>query len=181
MSMCTLNKEKQLKNTGRKVAVYGVLVATALILSYLESLIPAFFAVPGMKLGLTNLVVLVALYLINWQSAAVINVVRVILVGILFGNIYSLAYSLAGALLSGIGMILLKKSGLFKMVTVSIAGGVLHNIGQILVAVLVLHTVSVAWYVLILWVSGIVAGAVIGIIGALLCRRLEKPVKKLLG
>ena len=169
-----------MKITGKKVALYGILIALALVLSYLESLIPAFFAVPGMKLGLTNLVVLLALYLINWQSAVIVNILRVILVGILFGNIYSLAYSIAGALLSALGMILLKKSGKFKMVTVSIAGGVLHNIGQILVAMFVLHTVSVAWYVLVLWFTGIAAGAVIGIIGSLLVKRLEKPIRKLL-
>jgi len=169
-----------MKKSGKKVALYGVLIALAMVLSYLESLIPAFFAVPGMKLGLTNLVILLALYLINWQSAMVINVIRVILAGILFGNIYSLAYSIAGALLSGAGMILLKKTGKFRIITVSIAGGVLHNIGQILVAVLVLHTVSVAWYILILWFTGIAAGAVIGIIGGLLCSRLKVPFQRLM-
>lgn len=169
-----------MKNAGKRVAVYGVLIALALILSYLESLIPAFFAVPGMKIGLTNLVVILALYLIDWPSAVIINILRVILVGILFGNVYSLIYSLAGAILSGAGMIILKKTGKFRMLTVSIAGGVLHNIGQILVAVLILNTVKVAWYVLILWFSGIAAGAVIGIISSILCKRLEGPVRKFL-
>lgn len=169
-----------MQSIAKRTALYGVLIAVAIVLSYLESLIPAFFAVPGMKLGLTNLVVICALYLLNWQSAIVINIIRVILVGILFGNIYSLAYSIAGAVLSGAGMILLKKTGIFKVITVSIAGGVLHNVGQILIAMFVLHTVSIAWYVLILWFTGIAAGAVIGFIGGILCKRLKAPVKKLL-
>lgn len=169
-----------LNKAGKTVALYGVLIALALVLSYLESLIPAFFAIPGMKIGLTNIVVILALYLIDWKCAVVINVLRVILVGLLFGNIYSLIYSLAGAVLSGVGMILLKKTGKFRMITVSIAGGVLHNVGQIIVAVLVLNTYYVAWYFLVLWFTGIAAGAVIGIIGSLICGRLEGPVRKLL-
>ena len=168
------------KNIGKTTALYAILVALALILSYLESLIPAFFAVPGMKIGLTNLVVLMALYLLNWQSAVFINIVRVILAGILFGNIYSLAYSLAGAILSGIGMILMKKSGKFRMITVSIVGGILHNVGQILVAVFVFQTLYIAWYILILWFAGIAAGAVVGILGTIICKRLEGPVRKIL-
>ena len=96
-----------------------------------------------------------------------------LLVGLLFGNAISLLYSLAGAFLSWIVMILLKRTGKFSIVTVSIAGGVFHNIGQILVAMLIFRTVSVAWYLLLLWFSGIVAGAVIGIISGLLCKRLK--------
>ena len=170
-----------MKNAGRKAALYGMLVAAALVLGYLESLVPAFFAVPGMKLGLANLVFMVVLYLIGWKSAIVINLIRVVLVGILFGNVYSLAYSLAGALLSGAVMILLKKTGKFSMVTVSIAGGVMHNVGQILVAVFLLNTVSIAWYLLVLWFTGIAAGAVIGLIGSFLVKRLKVPVKRFMG
>ena len=157
----------------KKIVTYGILIAVALVLSYLESLIPPFFAVPGMKLGLTNLVVLIALYLMGTGSALLINILRVLLVGLLFGNLISLLYSVAGALLSWIVMLLLKRTGKFSIVTVSIAGGVFHNIGQILVAMLILRTVSIAWYLLALWVSGIVAGAVIGIIGGLVCKRLK--------
>jgi len=162
----------------RKIVTYGILIAAAFVLSYLESLIPPLVAVYGMKLGLTNLVVLVALYLIGTKSALVINIIRVLLVGLLFGNIISLAYSLAGAVLSWVVMILLKKSGKFGMVTVSIAGGVFHNIGQILVAMLIFRTVAVGWYLLILWFTGIAAGAIIGIIGGLLCKRLKGIIAK---
>ena len=159
---------------GRTIARYGLLIALALILSYAEAQLPAFFAVPGMKLGLTNLVVLLALYLMGSGSAVTINIIRIMLAALLFGNGMSLAYSAAGGLLSGGVMILLKKTGRFSVVTVSIAGGVMHNVGQILVAMVLLGTSSLAWYLLILWFTGIASGAVIGILGGLLCGRLEK-------
>jgi heptaprenyl diphosphate synthase len=133
-----------------KIARYSLLIAVALILSYVEAQIPAFFAVPGMKLGLTNLVVLVALYLMDEKSAILINLLRIVLVSVLFGNGMSLAYSVAGGLLSGLVMILLKRTGRFSIVAVSVAGGVAHNIGQILVAMVLLGTGSLAWYLLIL-------------------------------
>lgn len=158
----------------RFVAQYGLLVAIALILSYIEAQIPAFFAVPGMKLGLTNIVVLIALYQMGVRSALLINILRVLLVSLLFGNGMSLAYSLAGGLLSWAVMVGLKKTGRFHMVTISIAGGVAHNIGQILVAMLILGTTALAWYLLVLWFTGLASGAVIGVIGGELCRRWEK-------
>ncbi len=156
------------------VAQYGLLVALALILSYAEAQIPAFFAVPGMKLGLTNLVVLVALYRMGTKSALLINLVRIVLVAVLFGNGMSLAYSLAGGLLSGLVMILLKRTGKVHIFAVSVAGGIAHNVGQILVAMALLETTALAWYLLVLWFTGLVSGAVIGLVGGELCRRLEK-------
>ena len=165
----------------KTIVLYGLLVAVAFILSYVESLVPAFFAVPGMKLGLSNLVVIVALYLIGWKSAAAINLVRIVLAAILFGNLMSLAYSFAGALLSLTLMIILKKTGKFSTVVISIAGGVCHNIGQIIVAMIVLNTKAIGWYLLILWFTGVAAGAVIGIIGAILIKRLKPVFDKGLG
>ena len=160
----------------KTVALYGILTAVALVLSWLEAQIPAFFAVPGMKLGLTNIVVLVALYCMDVKSALIINVVRILLVSFLFGNGVSLLYSLAGGVLSTVVMILLKKTGKLKIVTVSIAGGICHNIGQILVAMALLQTANLAWYLLVLWFAGLAAGAVIGIIGGMLCERLKKVI-----
>ena len=160
----------------KKIALYGVLVAVALILSYVESLIPAFYAVPGMKLGLTNVVVVFALYFLGNKSAMAINLIRILLVSLLFGNFMGLAYSLVGGMLSTIVMILLKRTGKFKIVTVSIVGGVVHNLGQVLVAVVLLQTTSLAYYFLILWFAGIAAGFVIGIISALLVKRLQKII-----
>ncbi|MDO4489490.1 MAG: Gx transporter family protein [Lachnospiraceae bacterium] len=159
--------------TGR-VAEYGLLIALAMILSYVEAQIPAFFTVPGMKLGLTNIVVLFALYRISYKSAFFINLLRILLVAMLFGNGMSLAYSLAGGMLSTLVMMLLKRWGHFRIVTVSIAGGICHNIGQILVAVLLLQTTALAWYLLVLWFSGLASGLVIGLVGGELVKRLGK-------
>lgn len=157
----------------RMVAQYGLLVALALIFSYIEAQVPAFFAVPGMKLGLTNVVVLFALYRMGSKSAVVANLLRIFLVSVLFGNGMSLAYSLAGGLLSGLVMILLKKTGKFRIVTVSVAGGIAHNIGQVLMAMVLLETTALAWYLLVLWFTGLGSGLVIGLLGGELCRRLE--------
>ena len=154
------------------VAGYGILIALALVLSYVESRIPAFFAVPGMKLGITNLLVIFALYRMGEKQAVFVNLLRVLLVSLLFGNAMSLSYSLAGAVLSGLVMILLKKTGRFSMVTVSIAGGIAHNVGQILMAMWMLGTGAILWYLAALWFSGIVAGTVIGIVGAQLVKRI---------
>ncbi len=160
--------------TTRKIAQYGMMVALALIMSYIEAQIPAFVAVPGMKLGLTNIVVVAALYLLGTKSAMFINIVRIFLVSLLFGNTMSLAFSLVGGMLSTIIMIFLKKSDKFSTVGVSAAGGITHNIGQILVAVFLLNTNAIAWYLPILWISGIFSGIVIGIIAGIVTSRLAK-------
>lgn len=157
----------------RMVAQYGLFIALALILSYVEAQVPAFFAVPGMKLGLTNVVVLFALYRMGSRSAVVVNFLRILLVSVLFGNGMSLAYSVAGGLLSGLVMILLKKTGKFRIVTVSVAGGIAHNIGQVLAAMVLLGTTTLAWYLLVLWFTGLGSGFIIGLLGGELCRRLE--------
>jgi heptaprenyl diphosphate synthase len=160
-------------NQTKKVTQYGLLIALALILSYVEAQLPVFFAVPGMKLGLTNVVVLFALYSMGERSAVTVNLLRIFLVSLLFGNGMSLAYSISGGLLSGLVMILLKKTGQFRMVTVSVAGGVAHNVGQILAAMALLRTTMVGWYLLVLWFTGIGSGLIIGILGGELCRRLN--------
>ena len=157
---------------GKHVARYGLLIALALILSYLESLVPAFFAVPGMKLGLTNLVVLVALYRMGNRAALSINLLRILLVALLFGNAYALAYSLAGGLLSGAVMIGLKRAGRFGMLGVSVAGGLAHNLGQILAAMALMETWQLVSYLPVLWISGMIAGLVIGLLGYEITRRL---------
>lgn len=163
----------------KKLAQYALLTALALILSFVESQIPAFFAVPGMKLGLTNLVVLIALYLMGDGAALGINLLRILLVSILFGNGVSFWYSLAGGLLSGLTMILLKHTNRFSMTAVSVTGGVMHNVGQILAAMLLLQTRAIAWYLVILWFSGIAAGAVIGLLGGFVSVRLRKALKEM--
>ena len=115
-------------------------IALAMVLSFLESQIPAFVAIPGVKVGLANIAVVFALYKLGWKEAAGISLIRVLLISVLFGNFASLFYSLAGAVLSLLGMILLKHSEKFSAVAVSVAGGVLHNVGQILMACILLIT-----------------------------------------
>jgi len=162
------------KASAKTAAKYGMLIALALVFSYLEAQIPSFFPVPGMKLGLTNIIVLLSLYRMGWKSAMAVNVLRIVLVSFLFGGISAMIYSLAGGMLSTIVMILLKKTDRFRIVTVSIAGGISHNVGQIIVAVFALNTVGIAWYLTVLWFSGLASGALIGIIGAELVKRLPE-------
>ena len=161
----------------RKIARMGLLVALAMILSYVESLIPAFVAVPGVKVGLANIVVIFALYTRGPVEALTVSLLRVILSSFLFGSVLSLLYSLSGALLSLGGMIVMKKLKIFSTLVVSVTGGVLHNVGQILVACLVLETDVLLYYLPVLILSGVVTGAVIGIIGSLVIKRLENNIR----
>ena len=155
----------------------GLLVALAMILSYVESLIPAFVAVPGVKMGLANIVVVFALYTLGPLEALSISLIRVVLSSLLFGSVLSMAYSLFGAILSLVGMILLKRIKFFSTMAVSVTGGVLHNMGQILVACLVLETDVLLYYLPVLIISGTVTGAVIGIIASLVIKRLENNIR----
>lgn len=158
----------------KRMAQYALLTALAMALGWLESLIPLAGAVPpGVKLGLTNLVVIFALYRMGPRDAAAISLVRVVLVSFTFGNSYSFAYSLAGAALSLMVMTLLKRSGHFSLLGVSVAGGVSHNAAQILVAMAVLETSRLVWYLPALLVSGVAAGVCVGAAGALIVRRVR--------
>ena len=158
----------------KRIARYALLVALAMVLSWLESLIPLSVAVPGVKLGLTNLVILFALYRMNTVDAIAISLIRVLLVSITFGNAYAFAYSFAGAVLSFLIMWALKKSGKFSSVGVSVAGGVGHNLGQIIVAALVLENSGIFLYLPALMLSGTVAGVCIGAVGGIIVQRLKK-------
>ena len=155
----------------KSAARYALLTALAMVLSWLESMLPLPAAAPGMKLGLTNLVVLFALYRMGPRPAAAISLVRVLLVSMTFGNAYSFAYSLAGAAVSLAVMLALKRTGRFSILGVSIAGGVGHNLGQILVAAAVLGD-AVIWYLPVLLVSGVAAGAAIGVVGGIVTERI---------
>ncbi len=155
-----------------KVALYGILIALAMALSYLEAQIPT-VAVPGVKLGLTNVVVIFALYKMDYKSAILINMLRILLVGFMFGSAYSIIYSLAGGVLSGMVMILLKSLTKLSIITVSVVGGIAHNVGQILVAMFMLQTEAIAWYLIILWFTGIISGVLVGLLGAEITRRVK--------
>lgn len=155
-----------------KVAYFGVFTALALIFSYVETLIPINFGIPGVKLGLANLIIVIALYKMKFTDAFLLAVVRVLLSGFIFGNYFSIIYSLAGGILSLCVMGALKKTNKFSVLGVSMAGGVAHNIGQLIVAMLVVETFAVVTYVPVLLVSGLVTGLVIGIAGDEMLRRL---------
>ena len=157
----------------RKLVTMALFITAAMILSYIESLFPFFFGVPGMKLGLANLAAVFALCRMGVRDAAVISLVRVVLVSITFGNAYSFAYSFAGAALSLAVMAGLRRSGWFSILGVSAAGGVCHNLGQLLVAISVLGTARLGWYLPALAVSGTLTGAGIGLAGGLIVRRVK--------
>lgn len=156
----------------------GLLIALAMILSYIESRIPAFVAIPGIKMGLANIVVVFALYRLGAKEALLVSALRVVLSTLLFGSILSFAYSFSGALLSYVGMVALKKTKWFSTVAVSVSGGVLHNIGQILAAMVLLETSVVAYYIPFLIISGVITGVVIGIAAAVVINRLD-PKRKM--
>lgn len=155
------------------MAYFGVFTALALIFSYVETLIPINFGVWGMKLGLANLIIVIALYKMGTWEAFLLSVVRVLLSGFLFGNYFSIIYSLAGAILSLSVMAGLKRAGGFSVIGVSISGGVFHNIGQLIVAMLVVETFSVIYYVPVLLAAGLVTGLLIGIAASEMLKRLK--------
>lgn len=157
-----------------KIATYGLLIALAFILSYIETLIPLNFTIPGMKLGLANLVVIVALYGMGGKEAFTLSMLRIVLVSLSFGNLSSMAFSIAGGFLSYLAMVLFKKFKLFSMTGVSIIGGVTHNIGQIVVAIFVVENINIIYHLPILLISGAVTGTLIGIVGALILNRIKK-------
>lgn len=165
-------------NSAAKVAVYGLLLALAMVFSYVEMLIPISLGVPGVKLGLANLVTMVGLYTIGVPGTIFVNLLRIVLTGFTFGNMFSMLYSLAGAALSLFLMFLAKKSGWFSSVGVSIIGGVGHNAGQLAVAAFVVQTLGVFSYLPVLLVSGTVAGALIGLLGGIIAGRIGRWISR---
>lgn len=157
----------------RKLVTMALFITAAMMLSYIESLFPFFFGVPGMKLGLANLAVVMALYLYGWREALMVNVLRIMLTGLLFGNMFSILFSLSGALVSFICMLSARKLGL-SLYGVSMAGGVSHNAGQLLTAAYVVHTVEIGYYAPFLLATGLVTGFLIGVLGKEMLRRIPE-------
>ena len=155
-----------------RVAYFGVFTALALIFSYVESLIPIQLGIPGVKLGLANLIIVIALYKMRLSEVFLLSIVRILLSGFLFGNYFSILYSLAGGLLSLVVMALLTKTGDFSVMGISMAGGVSHNVGQLVVAMLVVETFSVGYYLPVLLVAGLVTGFLIGVAAGEMLKRL---------
>ena len=167
---------RQVKNRKNRAAVFGVFTALALIFSYVELLIPINFGIPGAKLGLANLVIVIVLYKTDWKEALLLSVVRIILAGFLFGNLFGILYSLAGGILSLAVMTLLKKTGAFSVIGVSMAGGVSHNVGQLIIAMLVVETYAVGYYLPVLLITGLITGTLIGIAGREMLKRIDRIV-----
>ena len=161
--------------SARRVALTGLLAALALIFSYVEALVPFNAGVPGIKLGLANLVPLIILYRLDARYAFAANLIRVFLAGLLFSGMFAALYSLAGSVTSFLVMYLLKKTNLFSMIGVSTAGGVFHNIGQLCVAILAVSGPQLIHYLPVLIISGMIAGIIVGIGGTILLDRI--PVK----
>ena len=161
--------------SARRVALTGLLAALALIFSYVEVLVPFNAGVPGIKLGLANLVPLIILYRLDARYAFAANLIRVFLAGLLFSGMFAALYSLAGSVTSFIVMYLLKKTRLFSVIGVSTAGGVFHNIGQLCVAILAISGPQLIHYLPVLIISGMIAGIIVGIGGTILLDRI--PVK----
>ena len=150
----------------------GMLTALAFVFSYIEALLPINLGVPGVKLGLANLVVIVALYTMGGRAAFTLSLVRIVLAGLTFGNLASMVYSLAGGMLSLLVMAAGKKAGLFSATGVSVLGGVSHNVGQILV----MENTKLVYYLPVLALSGTAAGVLVGILAAILVKRLGKVI-----
>lgn len=164
-----------MKNAAKKTAFLGLYTALALVLAYVESLLPPLSAaIPGIKMGLPNIVIIFILYRFGLKDAAIVSFVRVVAVVLLFGNMMGFAYSMAGAVMSLLGMLLLKKLDFLSVVGVSVAGGVLHNVGQILMAMFLLRTAELGYYLVVLAVTGTVSGVLIGICGSVMIKRIPE-------
>ncbi len=157
----------------KRLVLLAMLTAVAMILSYVESLLPS-VGIPGVKMGLANIAVIFALFRFGWKEAAALSLVRVVLVSLLFGSVSAMLYSLAGAVLSLAVMALLRRIDRFSTVGISVAGGVAHNAGQILMAMLILQTKQLLGYLPVLAVSGIAGGVLTGLAAALLIRRIPE-------
>ncbi len=151
----------------------GLTIALAMIMSYIEVLVPLSFAVPGIKMGLANIVIIFVLYKFGIKEAALVSLIRVILVSLLFSNVMAMWYSLAGAVLSLSVMWVLKKIDKFSVIGVSVAGGVMHNVGQIIMAIILLGAEQIALYLPVLIITGTVTGIVIGIVSGLVINRFK--------
>ena len=167
-----------IRHNTKKIAILGVVSAFAAILSYIEVLVSFGFFIPGVKLGLANLAVLIVMYIYGNKDALLVNIVRIIIVGLLFSNMFSILFSISGAMISYIVMILLKKIDIFSTIGVSVAGGVAHNVGQLFIAIFIIESHSVINYLPVLMFAGIICGLVIGIVAIIIIRYMNEILRK---
>lgn len=160
------------KSSAYKAAFIGLLGAFAIIISYIESLIPINIGIPGIKPGFANIVIVIVLYAMNIKSAAIINLIRIIIIGIMFGNILSVCFSIAGAVLSMLVMVLIKRIKGVSMIGVSVCGGVAHNLGQIAAAATITTIYSLLYYIPFLIIGGIITGIIVGIVADIIYTRV---------
>ena len=159
----------------KKITVLALFSAVAIIFSYIEAILPPIWAaIPGIKVGLSNIVTVALLYKFSLKEAAIVAFIRIIIIALLFGNVMTLIYSIAGFVLSVTIMAILKRTSLFSTVGVSIAGGVFHNLGQIIVAMILLQTKEIGYYMIVLAITGTVAGILIGIAGNFMLKYSNK-------
>ena len=163
-----------MKGKTKRLVTLSSIIAVAMILSYIESLIPTLVAVPGAKIGLSNIATVFALYTLGAKAAISVSLIRVVLSALLFGNTVSLIYSVSGAILALLFMIVFYKLGFFSSVGVSVLGGVAHNAGQIIAASVVMETGALAVYMAPLAVAGTIAGILVGICAGILVSRVSK-------
>ena len=163
-------------NITKRVALAGMLTALAMIFSYIESVIPVPIPVPGIKLGVANIAVITILYVLGVKEAIVINLLRIVLTSLLFGNVNSFLFSISGAALSLTIMIIMKKLDFFSCIGVSVCGGVMHNIGQIIAAVFIMGSEAIVFYLPVLIVSGVFTGVVIGVVSGIVAKHVRKVV-----
>ena len=168
-----MEQKKQKPFGVKRLAFLAILLALALILSYVEVLIPFSFGIPGIKLGLPNALILLALYLLGGRDAFFLSITRIVLSALLFGSFFSFLYSLAGGMLSLLVMTFLKKTDRFHLITVSICGGVTHNLGQLIIAAIVISNLKIFYYLPVLLLAGFLTGGLIGIISRELVLRLS--------
>jgi hypothetical protein len=165
----------------KKLALYGMLIALAMILSYIESLIPVLIPIPGIKLGLANLVVIICLYTLGGRAAIFVSIIRIFLIAFTFGNVAALMFAISGASLSLVCMLIAIKLDKFSTGGISIIGGISHNIGQILVAVIILKNALIFSYLPYLMIAGIVTGLLIGILASLIINRIKPEIDRVEG
>lgn len=166
------------KIMAKKTALLGMLVALAFVLSYIETLIPVNLGIPGAKLGLANLVVMVALYTLGTKEAFGLSMVRILLTGLTFSSMAAMLYSFAGGLLSFAVMALMKKTKKLSVTGVSVLGGIAHNAGQIFVAMWILDTATLIYYLPVLAITGVASGTVIGLLAVMVIRRIFGAINR---
>ena len=161
----------------KRVAFLGLFIALAFVMSYIEFLLPISMGIPGAKIGLANLVIVVALFCIGKKDAFILSAIRVLLVGLTFGNMAMTIYSLAGATLSFGAMLVAKRIKKLSVTGVSVVGGVFHNIGQIIVAMIIMETSGLIYYLPFLLVVGTISGVVIGVVASMIIVRVQKSLR----